>query len=235
MNRTHTMLLVVITVAVFATGCRPSDEPNYDYLPWINHMLRSSAAESQMKAPGAEEGKPVFDNGRVLQHPPEGTIPHGWNAGTAPGNTRRAFGWKAEWLRGAFAETNEGRELAGKTLTNPYDGELSWGGEEAARGEDRFNTFCAPCHGKDAAGQGPVVARKVGVPEWNLHREGENGPTTWSDGYLYHIVTHGRGMMGSYASQVAPLDRWRIIKHLRKLQADYKKKAAAAPRSTGEG
>ena len=57
-------------------GCAVEREPNYEFLPWLNSMFFSSAAEPYAPAPvNAKTGKPVFANGRVAQLPPAGTLP----------------------------------------------------------------------------------------------------------------------------------------------------------------
>jgi mono/diheme cytochrome c family protein len=40
----------------------------------------------------------------------------------------------------------------------------------------------------------------------------------WSDGRIYHVITHGQGLMMSYASQLLPEQRWAIIHYVRALQ-----------------
>jgi hypothetical protein len=39
-----------------------------------------------------------------------------------------------------------------------------------------------------------------------------------TDGMMFHSITYGKGLMGSYASQVTRAQRWMIIKYIRTLQ-----------------
>jgi mono/diheme cytochrome c family protein len=39
-----------------------------------------------------------------------------------------------------------------------------------------------------------------------------------ADGTMYHSITYGKGVMGSYASQITKAQRWMIIKYIRTLQ-----------------
>jgi hypothetical protein len=39
-----------------------------------------------------------------------------------------------------------------------------------------------------------------------------------TDGKIYHTITYGVNAMGSYASQVAPEDRWKIVMYVHHLQ-----------------
>jgi mono/diheme cytochrome c family protein len=56
----------------------------------------------------------------------------------------------------------------------------------------------------------------------------EEAVAAWTDGQIYHIITMGRGLMASYAAQVEPDDRWKIILYIRKMQeAELKAKAPA--------
>ena len=82
------------------------------------------------------------------------------------------------------------------------------------RGQDRFNIYCTPCHGKVGDGRGMVV------------RRGYKQPTSYHDerlrqvpiGYLFDVMTNGFGVMPSYAPQVPPEDRWAISAYIRALQ-----------------
>ena len=82
------------------------------------------------------------------------------------------------------------------------------------RGEDRFNIYCSPCHGRTGDGNGMVAQRGVKMPA-NFHTERlrEVPP-----GYLYQVITNGYGAMGDYKDQVPVNDRWAIVAYLRALQ-----------------
>jgi len=84
-------------------------------------------------------------------------------------------------------------------------------------GEQKFQTYCSPCHGVQGLGNGKVVGpypRYATAPP-SVVSEKIKG---WTDGQLYHIITMGRGVMGSYAYQIEPNDRWKLIAYVRKLQ-----------------
>lgn len=83
-----------------------------------------------------------------------------------------------------------------------------------ARGQNRFNVFCAPCHNYDAHSQSRIVARGwAGIPD--LTR-----PETQalSNARIFHIISAGQNLMPAYADKIKPIDRWAIIYYLRKLQ-----------------
>ncbi len=99
-----------------------------------------------------------------------------------------------------------------------------------ARGKNRFNTFCAPCHGRDAEGKGLVVERGFTPPPSLLRPETK----ALSDGRLYHVISHGQNIMPSYADKLTPVDRWAVVHHLRTLQG-IEPGSAATTRTTVAG
>ena len=84
-----------------------------------------------------------------------------------------------------------------------------------ARGQNRFNAFCSPCHNYNAKGASRVATRGqwAGIPD--LTRDITTG---YSNGRLYHIISAGQNLMPSYADKIAPVDRWAIVYYLRTLQ-----------------
>lgn len=84
-----------------------------------------------------------------------------------------------------------------------------------ARGQNRFNTFCSPCHYFDGVSENSAISKKgwAGIP--NLTR-----PETaaLSNARIFHIISAGQNLMPSYADKIDPIDRWAIIRYLRKLQ-----------------
>jgi mono/diheme cytochrome c family protein len=82
------------------------------------------------------------------------------------------------------------------------------------RGQVRYQTFCAPCHGQTGRGDGIIVQRGFKVPP-SLHVERLRAARV---GYFYDVITHGFGAMSDYASQVPVADRWAIVAYVRALQ-----------------
>lgn len=85
---------------------------------------------------------------------------------------------------------------------------------DVARGQERFNIYCSPCHGRLGNGHGMVVSRGLRQPPDYLDPRLENAPV----GHFFDVMTNGYGAMYSYASRVAPDDRWRIAAYIRALQ-----------------
>lgn len=82
------------------------------------------------------------------------------------------------------------------------------------RGRERFDIFCSVCHGISGAGDGIVVQRGFPPPP-SLHIDRLRAAPP---GYLFEVITQGRGLMYSYASRVSVADRWAIIAYIRALQ-----------------
>jgi mono/diheme cytochrome c family protein len=83
-----------------------------------------------------------------------------------------------------------------------------------ARGQERFNVFCAPCHGRTGTGNGMVVQRGFRAPPSYSEERLRNAPV----GYFFDVMTNGFGAMQDYAAQVPVQDRWAITAYIRALQ-----------------
>jgi hypothetical protein len=82
------------------------------------------------------------------------------------------------------------------------------------RGQERYNVFCSPCHGRTGKGDGMVVRRGFRAPP-SFHDERLR---TAPVGYFFDVMTHGFGAMQDYAAQVPVADRWAIGAYIRALQ-----------------
>jgi len=83
-----------------------------------------------------------------------------------------------------------------------------------ARGQDRYNIFCAPCHGRTGKGDGIVVQRGMRQPPSFTEDRLRNAAA----GYFFDVMTHGFGAMQDYAAQIPVQDRWAIVAYERALQ-----------------
>ena len=82
------------------------------------------------------------------------------------------------------------------------------------RGRQRFDIYCAPCHGRTGAGDGMIVQRGFPhPPSYHIERL-RHAPVQ----HFYDVITHGYGVMFPYAARVAPPDRWAIAAYIRALQ-----------------
>lgn len=82
------------------------------------------------------------------------------------------------------------------------------------RGQERFNIYCAVCHGATGAGNGIIVQRGFPQPPSFHEPRLRNAPP----GHFVEVIKNGYGVMYSYASRVSPEDRWAITAYIRALQ-----------------
>ena len=83
-----------------------------------------------------------------------------------------------------------------------------------ARGRQRFDIYCAPCHGRTAQGDGMVVRRGYRRPP-SLHQDRLRSAPV---GHFFDVMTNGFGAMPDYAAQIRVQDRWAIVAYIRALQ-----------------
>ena len=96
-----------------------------------------------------------------------------------------------------------------------------------ARGRERFDIFCSPCHGRTGAGDGMIVQRGYRKPPtFHQDRLRQAAP-----GYTYDVITNGFGAMPDYAQQIPVRDRWAIVAYITALQ---RSQHAAADRLPAE-
>ncbi len=93
------------------------------------------------------------------------------------------------------------------------------------RGQERFNIYCSPCHGRTGDGRGMIVQRGFPQPPSYFSDSLLARPT----GHFVDVIAHGVGRMYSYADRVEPRDRWAIAAYIRTLQASRQVKVADLP------
>ena len=83
-----------------------------------------------------------------------------------------------------------------------------------ARGQQRFNIYCAPCHSRLGDGNGMIPQRGFRHPSSYHDERLRKAPL----GYFFDVMTNGFGAMSDYASQIPVRDRWCIVAYIRALQ-----------------
>lgn len=100
-----------------------------------------------------------------------------------------------------------------------------------ARGHERFDIYCSPCHGRTGQGDGMVVRRGFRRPP-SFHQDRlRNAPV----GQIFDVITNGFGAMPDYATPVPAADRWAIIAYLRALQLSEHATLADVPADRRNG
>ena len=113
-----------------------------------------------------------------------------------------------------YPNTNEGYEDAKVYLTNPND--FSDSLTHIEEGKELYKMFCTSCHGDKGDGQGQLVLNEkiLGVPSYN------DPGRIITEGSIYHVIMHGKGIMGSHASQLTEDERWKIVSYVQQLKME---------------
>ena len=98
--------------------------------------------------------------------------------------------------------------------------------EVLARGRERFNIYCAPCHSRVGDGNGFIPSRGFArkPPSYHIERL-QKEPV----GYFFDVITNGFGIMQDYSAQIPVKDRWDIVAYVRALQLSQNAAAADVP------
>ncbi|RYE01412.1 MAG: cytochrome c [Sphingobacteriales bacterium] len=104
---------------------------------------------------------------------------------------------------------------------------------QAKEAQRLYQINCAICHGTALDGNGPLWKGGDGPFPAAPRNLTDDYTKKLSDGQIYHVITYGKGQMGSYASQVHPEQRWWIINYIRSKQG-VAAGAATTTDSTGK-
>jgi mono/diheme cytochrome c family protein len=171
------------------------------------HLFQDMDNQMRYKA---QQQHPLFLDGRAMRPPIPNTV--AWRSGS-PDTPRESGRADGEWV-----------------TTIPLEVSM----ELLERGQDRFNVFCAPCHGYAGYGDGPVSVRAdrlqegTWVPPTSLH---DPVVRDRSDGYLYNVIVNGVRNMPAYGSQTEVEERWAIVAYVRALQLAEDAPLDAVPES----
>lgn len=198
----------IILAATLLVGCKAGgDNPGREYAP---NMYHSVAYEPLTQIKDKEAGKWVnsLDNGRGEYYNSNDYNPYGMNMRLPVPNTvrRNANGWLP--YRGVNDTT--GLRLADK-LVNPLEATPAI----LTQGKMLYEINCKHCHGAKGGGDGKVADKYPGVA--NLTGDAIKGV---SEGHIFHVITYGKGLMGSHGSQVNDEERWKIAKYVKQLQSN---------------
>ena len=139
-----------------------------------------------------------FKDGFSSQQPIAGTIARGSSYQDSPENTGK----------------NPGTTNFVATIPVPVTSQL------LARGQERYNISCSPCHG--AQGDGKGITTKFGMAVIaDLHDGATRKVPQQADGELFNTISNGKGLMQGYAANVTIQDRWAIIAYVRALQRSH--------------
>lgn len=158
-----------------------------------------------------------------------------YNAKPVPGTVKRGEeGYYYEMLADTTGTYNTSSSM--KSPLPPMDKPTT------VEAERLYLVNCAICHGPKLDGKGPLHARSDGTdgpytaaPANFVDPAYSGGRVyTMSEGMMFHSITYGKNMMGSYASQVTPKQRWMIIAYIKSKQVAKPADAAATTAPAGK-
>lgn len=181
---------------------RNPDSPGYEYMP---DMYRSQAIEAYVDyGLVSDDEHEDLKNTMSARVPAEGTIPFNADPKMA-----------AVMMPYALDNTDDGYNAAKNNLIPMMYVES----EETAKayaeeGKVLFGYFCSHCHGKTGKGDGAVIT----YGEYNVPMPYDGGYSDRTLGQIFHVITYGKGAMGSHASQLNKDERWKVALYVRTLQ-----------------
>lgn len=173
------------------------------------HLLQNMDFQQKFEA---QEKSTFFKDGRAMRLPVPGTVAH---------NPKRGE-----------RHRDEGRDEKTGRLVDALPPGMKLDETLLARGKERYNIYCSPCHGESGKGNGIVTQRGAGlaVPPPNFN---EPRLTAMPLGHFFDVITNGVGEapnqnMLPYAAQIPVDDRWAIAAWVRALQVFPRMKGTGA-------
>ncbi|XAM01343.1 cytochrome c [Phycisphaeraceae bacterium D3-23] len=218
-------LPMTVASAVWYKRNKMTEEPRY-------HIFQDMDASIAVKAQEASE---VFADGRGARPYAPGTVAWGRHATQAdPGMLRDddlAYrGYTIDAETGEVVQVNTDAGPAPQYLAG-FPEIVRVNTRFLERGQQQYNTFCMPCHGRDGLGEGAVSERATHLVEQKENPSGTvwTAPANLTDhkftqdlypnGQMFNTITHGANNMAAYGPQIDVADRWAIVAYVRAIQA----------------
>ena len=173
-----------------------SRQPPIEIFPDMNRQLKLRPMEANS----------FFTNGVSSQLPPPGTI--------ARSEPIQAIAGTVYSFEDSPVNTGRVTGTTNFVATNP----LPVNAALLQRGHERFDIYCAPCHGRTGDSNG--ITKKLGLMPAvaNLH---DQRIVVMTDGEIFNTVTYGKSTMAAYGPLMPSEDRWAAIAYLRALQLSW--------------
>ncbi len=207
--------IYIVLIGAFVTGCAAGeDDTGLEYAPNMYHSVPyEPLSQIRDKRAGAWVNS-TSKSGKGEYHNSNPYNPHGMTMRVPPANTVR----RKQAL--PYHLPKDSLAYAAKVVMNPFPAEGPEAEAMLKDGKELYGRFCEHCHGTKAKGDGtlaqsgeddiPVFAGIANLTSDNLKNI--------SEGHIFHVITMGKGLMGSHASQISAEDRWKIIRYVKKLQ-----------------
>ncbi len=185
-----------ISLGLISCGGAHGDEPGHSYMPDMYYSRAYEAYGYNMV-----EGEYDSLRSRGISY----------NGLPVPGSIARG-----DMLPDHITGDTTGLKAA-DALINPLD-TLSSPTNQLKEAERLYLVNCAICHGTALDGNGPLWKGGEGPFPAKPQVLNDANAAKWTDGHYYHVITFGKGAMGSYASNLRPEQRWNVIKYIRSKQ-----------------
>lgn len=171
------------------------------------HLIQDMDNQEKYKAQAAN---PLFADGRAMRPPVSGAI--------ARGDLRQDDHYYRGYQLGTELEPTT--KLPLPVYFNSFPKQVRLDEQLIHRGQQRFNVYCAPCHGLDGSGNGMVNIRAMElggtwVTAGNLLDDDRRSRPL---GKIFETITNGKNTMPRYGDQIGEMDRWAIVAYVRALQ-----------------
>lgn len=210
-------LIILSVVGIGFAGFR-GQKMDHTPIEWFNDMAHQPKYEPQHRSD-------FFDDSRAARKPVAGTVPIGYILPGAYYQTEAN-----NLVNGSGGFTNRPDYYNTGRVGGVYgDGIPEMLAERGlafvTRGQERYDIYCAVCHG--AAGQGNGIAKRFGVV--TVPPLLDERLRAQPDGQIYNTITHGKNTMGAYGPVIPVEDRWAITAYVRALQVASSAKLADLP------
>ncbi len=226
MNIYQTIRLSLLGALLIALASCGSDkrQPGRTFVP---DMAYSQAYETYTKNPAFGKDSLSGVDSFSARLPVAGTIPRGLLpelSDSATDQELASYLYKRNYPNDSLNYAN-----AGANVKNPFQPTK----EVLERGKHIYTIHCIVCHGEKGAGDGSIV-QSGAYPQ--VVSYADRLPTI-TEGQMFHTITYGKGLMGSYSAALTAEDRWKVILFIEQLAAvgPFAKGAAttaAAPADT---
>lgn len=194
---------VILLLSVMGYRGATSTRPPIEFFPDMDHQAKYK--------PQADS--PFFADGRADRPIPAGAVPYGRSTSVAD----------PEFLKADDAHY-AGKNADGSFIRG-FPAGLVINDAFVRRGQNRYQIYCAPCHG--ASGDGNGITKSYGmVATPNYH---DDRLRNMPDGEIFNTITHGKNTMFSYADKLSTDDRWAVIAYVRALQRAHHAKLDDVP------
>jgi mono/diheme cytochrome c family protein len=203
MKKLTIITLAASSIMVIAMSCGDVKRtPGKDYMP---DMRQSRAYETYSVSP-------VFKDGQTNREPVAGSV-------------KRGDVYPFHVAKDAAGDT--ANYYASRAVKSPLPALSAVDMKEAER---LYLINCAICHGAKLDGNGPLYNGGDGpYPAKPATLVGDAKYENMPEGQMYYSTTYGKNLMGSYASQLQPKERWMVITYIKSKQKPIAAAVAEAP------